>query len=137
MSNRLNGTRFEQELCKRFAEEGFWVHNMAQNAAGQPADIIAAKKNEVILIDAKDCRNNRFPLSRMEGNQIDAMSRFVETGNNWAFFALRMSSGTIYIVPFNELKNRNEKGYGDLTEKECRKYYHNLDKWFQWWEDGE
>ena len=40
--NRSVGGRFEQELARKLADAGFWVHVLQQNKAGQPADIIVA-----------------------------------------------------------------------------------------------
>lgn len=39
MSNKKLGNAFEMELCNILSSHGFWVHNLAQNSAGQPADI--------------------------------------------------------------------------------------------------
>ena len=44
MTNKKAGNLFEQEFCEILFENGFWVHNLAQNASGQPADVIAVKK---------------------------------------------------------------------------------------------
>ena len=38
-TNRKLGNTFEAEFCEALYAEGFWVHNMAQNQAGQPADV--------------------------------------------------------------------------------------------------
>ena len=38
-TNRKLGNTFESEFCEMLYEKGFWVHNMAQNQAGQPADV--------------------------------------------------------------------------------------------------
>ena len=65
MSNRKLGNSFEAELCEILFENGFWVHNLAQNQAGQPADIIAARNKVAYLIDCKVCSGNGFPLSRV------------------------------------------------------------------------
>ncbi len=99
MSNRATGTRFEQELCELLAEHGFWAHNLTQNQAGQPADIIAVKGNYAVLIDCKVCSTNSFRLSRIEENQEMAMLRWYATGNDHSYFALKMLSGEIYMMP--------------------------------------
>ena len=41
--NRKVGTSFEQTLCRRLSDYGFWAHNLAQNKQGQPFDVIAAR----------------------------------------------------------------------------------------------
>ena len=53
MSNKKLGNSFEAELCEILSQHGFWAHNLAQNAAGQPADVIAVKDGEAFLIDCK------------------------------------------------------------------------------------
>ena len=59
-TNRKIGNSFETEFCELLFQHGFWCHNMAQNAAGQPADVIAVKGKTAYLIDCKVCSNNRF-----------------------------------------------------------------------------
>ena len=45
MINKKLGNDFEQELCDKLAEYGFWCTNLAMNKSGQPADIIAVRNN--------------------------------------------------------------------------------------------
>ena len=52
-SNRKTGTTFESELCEILSQNGFWAHNLAQNSAGQPADVIAVRNKTAYLIDCK------------------------------------------------------------------------------------
>ena len=66
MSNKKSGNQFEATLCEILAEEGFWCHNLAQNSAGQPADVIAVKNGEAYLIDCKVCSRGRFSFDRIE-----------------------------------------------------------------------
>lgn len=49
-SNKKLGSDFEQEVCQELAKEGYWVHNFANRKNGQPADIIAAKRDCILLI---------------------------------------------------------------------------------------
>ena len=84
--NRTVGVRFENDLCDLLAECGWWAHNLAQNQTGQPADVIAVKNNIAVLIDCKDCENNRFPLSRIECNQEGAMTLWEQRGNAYCAF---------------------------------------------------
>ena len=97
MSNRSNGHRFEQEFCQMLFEEGFWVHNMAQNQAGQPADVIAVRNQIAYLIDCKVCENDEFPLSRIEPNQRSAMDLWERCGNGSGWLALKTSEG-VYMI---------------------------------------
>ena len=59
-TNRKIGNSFETEFCELLFQYGFWCHNIAQNAAGQPADVIAVKNKTAYLIDCKVCSNNRL-----------------------------------------------------------------------------
>ena len=99
MTNKKLGNDFEQELCEKLSEYGFWTHNMAMNKAGQPADIIAVKNKVAYLIDAKVCSSRGFALSRVEENQELAMELWKESGNGQGWFALKVPTGEIYMIP--------------------------------------
>ena len=103
MSNRKSGTKFEDELCEILSAQGFWAHNLAQNSAGQPADVLTAKNNKPYLIDCKDCQNDKLSLSRIEPNQESAMTLWQQTGNTECYFALRSHTGVIYMAHLNVL----------------------------------
>lgn len=98
MSNKSEGNNFERIFCETLFKYGFWVHNMAQNKAGQPADIIAVKNKKAYLIDCKECKNNIFPFSRIESNQHTAMKLWKYSGNGHGVFALRLNDGRIYMI---------------------------------------
>jgi Holliday junction resolvase len=99
MNNKTLGNNFEQELCEKLSEYGFWTHNLAMNKAGQPADIIAVRNKVAYLIDAKVCSNRGFALSRVEENQELAMTLWNERGNGQGWFALKVPNGDIYMLP--------------------------------------
>ena len=99
MSNRSSGVKFEYELCQLLSEHGWWSHDMTQNQTGQPADVIAVKNDIAVLIDCKICKRNYFSLSRVEPNQEAAMKHWGECGNLYCFFALKLSDGSIYMIP--------------------------------------
>lgn len=97
--NRSVGGRFEQELARKLADAGFWVHVLQQNKSGQPADIIVASRDYHTLIDCKDLRSgDLFRLSRVEENQKYAMSLFEKKGHNYCWFAVRFSDGEVYML---------------------------------------
>ena len=118
-ANRTVGTRFESDLCELLAEAGWWAHNLAQNQTGQPADVIAVKNNIAVLID---CKDNRFPLSRVECNQEGAMTLWEQRGNAYCAFAMRLNDGEIYMVSFDDLSMLALHGVKSLSEKELREY---------------
>ena len=99
MNNKTLGNGFEQELCERLYEYGFWVHNLAMNQAGQPADIIAVKNKVAYLIDAKVCSNKGFALSRVEENQELSMMLWKDRGNGQGWFALKLPNNDIRMMP--------------------------------------
>ena len=99
MNNKTLGNNFEQELCEKLSEYGFWVHCLNMNKAGQPADIIAVKNKMAYLIDAKVCSSRGFALSRVEENQELAMSLWEERGNGQGWFALQVPNGEIFMLP--------------------------------------
>lgn len=100
MSNKSLGNEFEKELCELLSKEGFWVHNLTQNSAGQPADIIAVQDGYAYLIDCKVCSNGKFPFSRVEENQHLAMELWNECGNGQGWFALKVGED-IYMFPYS------------------------------------
>lgn len=120
-SNKTIGNRFEAELCEMFAEAGWWAHNLAQNQVGQPADVIAVRNNVAVLIDCKDCENDRFPLSRIETNQEGAMTLWQMRGNAYCYFALRISTG-IYMVDFDSLCEIELYGKRSLNADQIAEY---------------
>ena len=99
MNNKTLGNNFEQELCEKLSEYGFWVHSLAMNKAGQPADILAVKNKIAYLIDAKVCSSRGFALSRVEENQDLAMDLWNDRGNGQGWFALKVPTGEIYMIP--------------------------------------
>lgn len=103
--NRRVGTGFEKQLCMSLSGYGFWTHRMAQNSQGQPFDIIAARNGKSYPIDCKDCAKDIFKMERIEENQSSAMFLWRETGNGEGWFALRMTNGAVYFLPFSKLES--------------------------------
>ena len=99
MTNKKLGNDFEIELCEKLSEYGFWTHNLAMNKSGQPADIIAVKNKMPYLIDAKVCSSKGFALSRVEENQDLAMDLWNRCGNGQGWFAFKIPSGEIIMIP--------------------------------------
>lgn len=99
MSNRSVGNGFEAELCETLAGYGFWAHNLAQNSAGQPFDVIAVRRKIAYAIDAKVCEHDTFSRSRIEPNQKTAMWMWTACGNGNGLFALKLSDGAVFMIP--------------------------------------
>lgn len=122
MSNKSKGSGFEQLFGNILASKGFWAHILQDNKNGQPFDIIAVKNNTPYAFDCKECESDRFQLSRMEPNQISAMNRWIETGNENAYFAIKFcTTFNIYIVPFQVLNEKRLEGAKSIAESEIIK----------------
>ena len=128
MTNKKDGLRFERRLCDILHRNGFWVHNIAQNHAGQPFDIIASKNNRAVIMDAKVCKNDRFPLSRIEENQRYAMNLWLKTGNSKAWFALELADGDIFMMDYKYLQNWEK---ASLNEDDIIYYGVLLNSWLE------
>lgn len=129
MSNKAAGTRFEKEFAGILADNWFWVHLFQDNRNGQPCDVIAARDGNAYLFDCKDCQGNRFPLSRMEENQYNAMKLFRLTGNKRGMFAIRFPETGIYLVDFEVLKKLKDDGVTQIGENSIVRYGRSLQSW--------
>ena len=128
MTNKKLGNDFESEFCQMLAAQGFWVHNMAQKAAGQPADVIAVKNKKAILIDCKICSRKGFVLSRMEENQDLSMSLWKDCGNGEGWFAVKTCEGNIFMLPHFTIRAvRAEKSI--MNHKDLEDYGTPFRKW--------
>lgn len=134
--NRSNGGRFEQELSHILAENGFWVHVMQQNKAGQPADIIAVRGNFHTLIDCKVISDNKgFPFERIEENQRLAMRMFQRKCGELCYFALKLPDESVWLVSLERLETFKGRGMKRLTEKAIQSQTWSLEKWLETFEE--
>lgn len=131
MTNKKLGNDFEIELCDLLAEHGFWVHPLSMNKSGQPADIIAVRNKTAYLIDAKVCSSRGFTLSRMEENQDLAMERWKECGNGQGWFALKVPTGEIYMIPHICVRAYQQR-QSALSFSEIHELGKPLGKWVEW-----
>ena len=128
-TNKKVGNDFEAEFCDILSSNGWWVHNMAQNKAGQPADVIAVKDKTAYLIDCKVCTHERFSLSRVEENQHFAMELWKQCGNGEGWFALKVEDEIIMIPHFSMVALSYEKSALNLTD--IREYGTPLERWLK------
>lgn len=127
-SNRKTGTTFESELCEILSQNGFWAHNLAQNSAGQPADVIAVRNKTAYLIDCKVCSRNKYSLSRMEDNQHFSMEFWRMCGNDEGWFALKLKDKTVVLIPHCTMEALSyEKS--ELNLKDIMDYGITLERW--------
>lgn len=127
MSNKKLGNSFEQEFCEILFLHGFWVHNLAQNQAGQPADVIAVKNGIPYLIDCKVCTNGTFNKNRIEENQRLSMQLWDDSGNNAGLLAVKFGENIymaqIFVFDYTDKVN--------LPEKFFQEYAKPLDEWLE------
>ena len=128
MNNKQAGNEFEREFCEMLSKDGFWAHFMGGNRNGQPADIIAVRNGFAYLIDAKDCKNDRFVLSRIEANQDTAMRYWELCGNNQGLFALNTSKG-IYMLTYGMVQVLEMAGIKSLNMQSIEKYCTPYAEW--------
>ena len=127
MNNKKLGNSFEQEFCEILFLHGFWVHNLAQNQAGQPADVIAVKNGIPYLIDCKACTNGTFNKNRIEENQRLSMQLWDDSGNNAGVFAVKFGKNIymaqIFVFDYTDKVN--------LPEKFFQEYAKPLGEWLE------
>lgn len=128
VNNKKLGGGFEAQLCGILAENGFWAHNLAQNAAGQPADVIAVRDGQAYLIDCKACTGSKFHLSRIEENQELAMARWEDCGNGSGWFALKIAD-CITMVSHTAMKLCRKLNYSALTTDVIVEFGTRLEEW--------
>ena len=107
--NKKNGNSFEAEFCEMLAKHGFWAHNMTQNQAGQPADVLAVRNGAAYLIDCKLCSAKGFSLDRIEPNQETAMDLWESCGNPFGIFAIK-HNGKVFMISMLSLKTLRRCG---------------------------
>lgn len=127
--NRKIGNTFESDLCELLYEHGYWAHNLAQNASGQPADVIAVKSGTSYLIDCKVCRTNRFSIARMEENQDLSMELWKSCGNGEGWFAV-LIGGQVYMIKHSVVKCfKNRQSY--MSEADIKTYGTLIGEWLE------
>lgn len=130
MTNKKLGNSFEAEFCEVLSGRGYWVHNLAQNQAGQPADVMAVKDGKSYLIDCKVCSTAAgFKFSRIEDNQELSMQLWESCGNGTGWFALKVAD-EIYMVAYSVLTDLRETVSG-LSTKAIRQYLTPLERWLE------
>lgn len=87
-----NGRNFEENFCWWLRKNGYYPEYHEKSASGsQNGDITAIKNNIAYKIECKNLENStgRFPLSRIESNQILSYKAFKECGNSNCFLVIK------------------------------------------------
>lgn len=134
-SNLSAGSKFEREFCQLLADNGFWVHRIAQNAGGQqPADIIAIKNHYHALVDCKVVSTSKgFSFDRVEDNQAMSMDTFEQKCCEVGWFALKLPSGKIEMLSLWQILNHESNGRHSIStaELESGKYTSSVEGWMR------
>lgn len=128
-NNRKAGNSFERKLAQTLFDNGFWVHLLTQNQAGQPADLIAAKNRKTYLIDCKECSGNGFPLSRVEPNQQSAMSLWKDRSQFYALFAIKLKDDSIWMVNASSVQSFVEASVSSMSEDSIKTLGDPVEEW--------
>ena len=114
--------RFQREICKMLSEHGFWAYETINKKSGQPVDVIAVKSDIGYIIECKVTKSNRFPLSRVEDNQITAIERFTRCKNKESWFAFLFSKhpDDILFVKAEKIIDLVDSGAASVTYEELR-----------------
>lgn len=128
MTNKKIGNDFESDFCEILFKNGFWTHNLAQNASGQPADVLAVRNSKSYLIDCKFCANNRFQFSRLEENQQMSMTLWKNCNNGEGWFALSLNDGRVYML-YHSLMIALSLNQSSINEELITHYGTPLEKW--------
>lgn len=104
MNNKKLGNDFEKEYAEILRKKGYWVTFLfpRQHIGSQPADLIAIKNNEPILIDCKTCKTHLFPIARIEENQRQAFRRYRKCGNRKFILAVKYNN-KIYEINMKDI----------------------------------
>lgn len=116
MSNKSNGTAFEQEFATEIFSRGFWAHVFAPNRNGQPFDVIAVNDRGALAVDCKDCQTGVFDLTRIEENQHTSMKLWKKRTGRDAAFALRFSEDEIWMVKYPDAIARRASGKMSISK---------------------
>lgn len=115
--------QFQTWVCEELSKRGFWAYETINKPSGQPADVIAVKSNIGHIIECKVTRSNRFPLSRVEDNQITAIEMFEMCGNSESWFAFYFAKhpDNVLFVRANMILDLIDSGIKSATYEELEK----------------
>lgn len=103
----MKGLEFEKLMVRILYKKGYWVHRISPAFDGsQPFDVIALLHGKVVAIDCKvvSSKGPRFPLDRVEVNQLSAMEALNKKFNCFLLGFLVYYQAIIYFISFEEIK---------------------------------
>lgn len=116
----MTGRAFEQYAVKLLGEAGYWAHRIAPDESGQqPFDIIAIRDKWVYAYDAKVVSNgNRFPMSRVEDNQIESFEMIRKTATYCQAGLLIYHNGGIRFLSIDKILSLTLDGVPSIDVRE-------------------
>lgn len=110
--NKKLGNSFEKEMAEILSKEGYWVLIVTPKGHinSQPMDIVAGKNNIIYCFECKTVHSKykRFPIERLEQNQILAYKKLKQTGNDNYFLVVKWNDKEIYKIPFEDIDFREK-----------------------------
>lgn len=70
--NKVIGNTTENKAINVFMKMGYWVHKFVDSQAGQPCDIIAMGKGNIVFCDIKHCVGDKFNFKNIRENQLNS-----------------------------------------------------------------
>lgn len=70
--NKVIGNTTEAKAINMFSKNGYWCHKFIDSQAGQPCDIIAMGKGQIVFCDIKHCIGDKFNFKNIRENQINS-----------------------------------------------------------------
>lgn len=100
-NNKRSGTAFEKRMLQLLSAHGFWAHKLVENENGAPFDLLAIKEGACYAIECKELNGFRFPLSRVEDNQITGLRTAAKHGITPLF--LFQTNARIHVAPAQDI----------------------------------
>lgn len=125
MNSKKVGSDFERRYAAYLKKCGFWVHFLNPAPDGsQPFDFIALKGTfstvpQIIAADCKTCSGNRFPLSRVEDNQVTAFTQLAHCGlAHCGWFIIETRKNHVISIPAEHILQAKRNGITSINLKE-------------------
>lgn len=105
-NNKKLGNNFEEELCKILADNGYFAYNAPNKVNGQPFDIIATRDSAFFAFECKTCSKDKFMLSRLEDNQVQAFYRLSSSGSSSCYYLVCKFKDCINMLLMEDVVNK-------------------------------
>lgn len=117
MNNKKIGNNTENEFLEKMQGNGYWTHLLAYNSYGQPFDIIAVRKNIILMLDVKHCSIDNFSFNNIQENQKMSMAYAV----NRCLVNPKHIGFAIYFEEVKEWYFMSYEYYQDIINADIRK----------------